>query len=72
MDLKDREKISSNLTNLSQVTQWNDDLESGLIHKNIFNIKMVEKIKVNIHFSFCENTIFMIYYIHKHPFKPCC
>jgi hypothetical protein len=61
MDLKDREKISSNLTNLSQVTQWNDDLESGLIHKNIFNIKMVEKIKVNIHFSFCENTIFMIY-----------
>jgi hypothetical protein len=61
MDLKDRENISSNLTNLSQVTQWNDDLESGLIHKNIFNIKMVEKIKVNQHFSHCENTIFMIY-----------
>jgi hypothetical protein len=61
MDLKDREKISSNLTNLSQVTQWNDNLETGLIHKNIFNIKMVEKIKVNQRFSICENTIFMIY-----------
>jgi hypothetical protein len=59
MDLKDREKISSNLTNLSQVTQWNDDLESGLIHKNIFNNKMVEKIKVNQNFFYCENNIFM-------------
>ena len=59
MDLKDREKISSNLTNLSQVTQWNDDLESGLINKNIFNNKMVEKIKVNQNFFYCENNISM-------------
>ena len=47
MESSDRKKISDNLSRLSQVTNWNQDLENGLVSQNVFNLKMLQKIKVS-------------------------
>jgi hypothetical protein len=47
MEESDRQRISSSLDDLSAVTNWNEDLESGLVAKDVFNLKMLQKIKVS-------------------------
>ena len=51
MESGDREKISVNLSRLSEVTKWNEHFESGLVTKNVFNLRMLNKIKVSHHHS---------------------
>lgn len=46
MDHKDRELIASNLANLCRITDYNEELEQGLIQRNIFSKSMFERLKV--------------------------
>jgi hypothetical protein len=46
MEASDRSRITSGLDELSDVTVWNEDLESGLVQKNVFNSKMMQRLKV--------------------------
>ena len=57
MEDSDRQKISSNLNDLSAVTNWSEDLESGLVTKDVLNLKMLQKIKVSFFYiNLCKSS----------------
>ena len=57
MEDSDRQKISSNLNDLSAVTNWSEDLESGLVTKDVLNLKMLQKIKVSFFYiNLCSSS----------------
>ena len=64
MEDDDREKIRSNLGRLVLRTQWNEKLETCLLTKGVFKPKMIQLVKVKIHFlssqmSFATINLFL-------------
>ena len=57
MEDDDREKIRSNLGRLVLRTQWNEKLETCLLTKGVFKPKMIQLVKVKIHFLSSQMSV---------------
>ena len=58
MDPVHRKTIAANLEALTRVTAWNEVLELELLNRRVFNITMLERIKVNVYLSVPQSSIF--------------
>ena len=58
MDPVHRKTIAANLEALTRVTAWNEVLELELLNRRVFNITMMERIKVNVYLSVPQSSIF--------------
>ena len=58
MDPVHRKTIAANLEALTRVTAWNEVLELELLNRRVFNITMLERIKVSAKRVSFSSTIF--------------